>query len=148
MKIYTSRYSNKDLATADAHIVGITLYPPRFTLKFKLEENIGQLAPQKSYFKTADKALFRRRYLEQMEKLGEDGVQALLNPYTGDGRDIILLCYEDVTCDDPEKNWCHRQLLAEWLKDRLGWDVEEYPDSGNWKAKHADKPKFDQMQLF
>ena len=68
MKIYTSRYSNKDLATADAHIVGITLYPPRFPVKFKLEGNIGQLAPQKSYFKTADKALFRRRYLEQIEK--------------------------------------------------------------------------------
>ena len=148
MKIYTSRYSNKDLATADAHIVGITLYPPRFPLKFKLEGNIGKLAPQRSYFKTTDKELFREKYMAQLDLLGEEGVQALLKPYMGDGRDIILLCYEDVTCDDPDKNWCHRQLLAEWRSKHLWVSVEEYPDSGNWKAKHTAKPKFDQMQLF
>lgn len=147
MKFYTSRYSNKDLAEADVHCVGVTLYPPRFPLRFKLEGNISQFAPRKSYFKTTDKELFRKKYMEQMDRLGKEEVSYLLGRYAEDGKDVVLLCYEDVTCDDPNKNWCHRQLLAEWLKENLGLDVEEYPDSGNWKAKHQKEP-YDQMDLF
>lgn len=147
MRFYTSRFSNKDLAKANAHVVGITLSPPKFPTVVKVERNIPQFAPSRSIFNMTDKVAFRRRYMEQLDRIGVEGVKQLIGRYDDD-KDIIFLCYEDVTCDNPQKNWCHRQYFAEWIEAHLGIKVEEYPDSGNWAAKHPPEERFDQMMLF
>lgn len=147
MKIYTSRFSNKDLAKADAHIVGVTLYPPKFPTAAKIEGNIPQFAPMRRYFNITDREVFRRLYREQLDRLGKEGVWKLISPYD-DGKDIVFLCYEDVTCDNPEKNWCHRRLLAEWIEENFGFKVDEYPDSGNWESKHPKSDLSEQISMF
>lgn len=153
-KLYTSRYSNKDLQHTDALKVGISAGLPRFPLKYELTANLTQLAPGRAIFRMTDKAAFRRKYFEQLDRLGIAMVEQLIKSvWRGNGeKDLILLCYEDVTCDDNSKNWCHRTYLAEWLRERLGYEVEEYPDSGCYAAKHKEEPKeddgFEQMLLF
>ena len=148
MKIYTSRFSNKDLAKADVHCVGIVSSMPKFPTAMKVETNLAMLAPPRSIFGITDRDAFRRRYRQHLDGMGAVYVESLLEKCSRDKKDVVLLCYEDVTCDNPEKNWCHRQYLAEWIEEHLGIKVEEYPDSGNWLAKHTKKEPFDQMSLF
>lgn len=52
MKIYTSRYGNKEIAKMkDIIPVGISLYPPRWKLPYKVHCYIKQLAPTNSMIK-------------------------------------------------------------------------------------------------
>ena len=147
-KIYTSRYSNKDLQYTDALKVGISLGQPRFPLKYELSGNIVQLAPNRTIFRMTDKVAFRRRYMDQLNALGKREVEKLINEaWKEPEKDLILLCYEDVTCDDPTKNWCHRTTFAEWYEEKFGIKVEEYPDSGNFAAKHKQEPEEEYEQI-
>jgi len=150
MKIYTSRYSNKNLADSDAVKLGITLGAPRFPLKFKLSGNIRQFAPPRYIFGMEDEEAFKRKYLEHLDKLGADGAKLILDCYSKEDQDIVLLCYEDVT---KPGDWCHRRMLAEWLeKNVTGYPVEEYPDDNAYGVKHANdklgNSVEDQMKLF
>lgn len=45
MKIYTSRYGNKEIARTSLVPVGISIGNPRFKLAFKVEQRIKELAP-------------------------------------------------------------------------------------------------------
>jgi len=49
------------------------------------------------------------------------------------GNDAVLLCYEK------EGDFCHRRLVAEWLKKEVGEEVRELGDM---------KPKSNQQSLF
>lgn len=54
----------------------------------------------------------------------------------GRGNDVALVCYEK------PGEFCHRRIVAEWLKKAAGIPVEEYerPESG--------KPSLNQLSLF
>jgi hypothetical protein len=152
-KLYISRYSNKDLAKSQAVKVGITRGEPRFKLSFSLKGNITLLAPPRSIFNMTDKAAFRRKYFEYLDGVGVSEAKRVLEQFGyGVEKEMVLLCYEDTTCDDPRKNWCHRTMFAEWWAKNTGQIVEEYPDSGNFESKRKkEKPKtqmeIDQLEL-
>lgn len=56
------------------------------------------------------------------------------------GKDVALLCYEKPS------DFCHRHLLAEWLKEKLGMDVREFDVIGEpWIHKN---PPVIQNNLF
>lgn len=73
------------------------------------------LAPPWALVKERDEAKFRAGY-ESVVLSGLDA--AAIAQELGDG--AILLCWEA-----PGK-FCHRMLVAEWLRDQLGIEVKEY----------------------
>ena len=44
-------------------------------------------------------------------------------------QDIVLLCYEK------PGRFCHRHILAEWIKEKTGEEVEEYVNPDTFEAK-------------
>lgn len=139
-KIYTSRYANSRLKSDDVIKVGITRGLPKFGLKYQLAKNIIEFAPSYKIFHLTSKEDFSRAYKLQLDTLGREKAMELLKEagYGGE-KPLVLLCYEDLTCDDPKKNWCHRTYLAEWLRDKLGIEVEEYPDDNCFAMKEQKK---------
>jgi len=65
---------------------------------------------------------YRKLFFEQLEKLDPQKVWDDLHKLAGNS-EPVLLCYEipPFTKD----NWCHRRMVAEWFKEKLGHDVEE-----------------------
>ena len=45
-KIFTSRYSNPELAGDKYTVVGVTRTPPKFPLRYQLQGNIAEIAPR------------------------------------------------------------------------------------------------------
>lgn len=125
--IYTS-YFRKAMHHPDAvaitHSIPKGFRGPRFM----------ELAPPKHLFGLNDPELFRRRYREE--------VLLKLNPQAtaakSEGR--ILLCYEG-----PGK-FCHRQVVAEWLREEAGVEVEEWAGDEAEDGKPAEGPE--QLTLF
>ena len=150
-KLYVSRYSNKNLSTSKAVIVGITRGMPRFKLAYSLRGNILLVAPPRAIFNMTDKAAFKRKYFEYLDGVGLEKIKKALEEFGyGYEKEMVLLCYEDVTCKDPNRNWCHRTMFAEWWRLKTGQAITEYPDEGNFASKHQ-KPKTkieaDQLEL-
>src|SRR5260221_8170860 len=124
--LYTSRYANKELARRpDLVKVGITVGKPRWPLGYPVE-SLDRLAPW-GLLQVFDRAEFTARYHAQLDRAGVDRVLRDLQRISDahDGQDLVLLCYEDVR---KPGEWCHRQVLAEWLADRAGLVVAELID--------------------
>lgn len=58
----------------------------------------------------------------QRETLGDLNPVAIVRDLTQDYDTVVLLCYE------PEGQFCHRHIVAEWLKEYTLQDVEEWND--------------------
>lgn len=72
------------------------------------------LAPSWALVKVKDEAEYRRRYKEEvLSRLNPEQVLKDL------GEDAVLLCWEK------PGEFCHRQLVAEWLQETLGVAVTE-----------------------
>lgn len=120
MKLWTSRYQNKGLVSHPAVKVGATVYPPRWKVAYPVKR-FTLIAPTGALFHLNDEAEFRVAYFERLDQIGVDTIRAALRQLT-DGRDAVLLCYEDVT-----ETWCHRRCFADWWEERTGEKVEELP---------------------
>jgi hypothetical protein len=131
MKIYTSYFANlRGLAKAGIQPVAIVRSPP----KWYQGPNYQTLAPSYDNFRINDKNLFRTRFLVQLGGLDPKAILEDLQDLSN-GQDIALLCYENVLGGD----WCHRQVVAEWLHKSLGIKIEEFQAIG---------PDEDQLSLF
>jgi hypothetical protein len=131
-RILTARYSNPALAGMAAAKVRVTLYPPRFRLKYALADAVKELAPDRAMFGLDDRAMFglddraefERLYRAKLDGLGTGWVVGRLRAISAaqGGADVVLLCFEDVRRPG---EWCHRQVFADWLRERTGVAVEE-----------------------
>lgn len=80
------------------------------------------LAPAADMLKMTDQAAYRARYFaEILGALDPAETWDALHALAG-GAEPVLLCWEDLAKPDA---WCHRRMIAEWFKDRLGHDVPE-----------------------
>lgn len=71
-----------------------------------------------------DNEAYKRLYLLQLSSFIEDPklnlmMESILSSLNQ--LNAVLLCYEK-----PEK-FCHRHILAEWIKDNFGYNVIEFP---------------------
>ncbi len=82
------------------------------------------LAPPWALVKELDPERFNKLYGEQLDKLDPAVIAAELGP------DAILLCWEK------PGDYCHRSIVAAWLKKHLGIQVPEY----DAKAEAAETP--------
>ena len=70
-----------------------------------------------------DPATFRRKYRARLHKRGRRILAELEELREAYGA-LVLCCWEDLA--KPEA-WCHRRLLAEWIEEKTGLQVEEVP---------------------
>lgn len=160
MGIYTSRYSNKELADGKYYCVGISIGTPKFKLAYRLKNQCYSLAP-KGYMLRMNLEDFKKAYYEKLNGIGKDRIINMVMKMERDaaaqGKDLVLLCYEDVRI--PE-DWCHRTVFAEWWVENTGEIIEELPDPNPPKGKKvattSKKPEvqtkpdngYQQMSLF
>lgn len=119
MRIYTSYFGNsKKLQQAGIKVIGISLYPPRWFNGISLK----QVAPTKSilFANGQTQEDYTRRY--RSEVLSQQDMQQFLKTVeqASGGQDVALCCYEK-----PE-DFCHRHILAGWIKEKLGIEISEY----------------------
>ena len=58
-------------------------------------------------------------YADQLKKLSPAGIVEEIKKLS-EGKDCILLCYEK------PGDFCHRRIVAKWLFDNLGLQVDEF----------------------
>jgi hypothetical protein len=78
------------------------------------------LAPG-DWFRAVDEKAFVERYMAQLECLDADQVLHDL-AQIANGDIPALLCFER---SPPDTAWCHRSLVAGWLKDTAKLDIFE-----------------------
>lgn len=119
MRIYTSYFGNsKKLQQAGIKVIGISLYPPRWFTGISLK----QVAPTRSilFANGQTQEDYTRRY--RSEVLSQQDMQQFLKTVeqASGGQDVALCCYEK-----PE-DFCHRHILADWIREKLGIEISEY----------------------
>lgn len=67
-KLYTSRFSNKELNTGKYTVVGVVRSMPRFPTKYRISGDIRQIAPPGYLWNENDRARFREPYFKHLEK--------------------------------------------------------------------------------
>lgn len=122
MNVNTSRWANRNLAEVGAVKVGISRGKPRWKLPYRYRV-LRELAPSREALAIHDHAEFEEAYLAGLEEIGAQTILAQLERISAEegGRPLVLLCYENVLAGD----WCHRQIAAEWMQERLGIEVPE-----------------------
>ena len=117
MRVWTSRYGNQEaVIKSNAVPVRITVGRPRFQLRYGLAEEIHLFKPAGALFQMNDKEEPRKAPYARLDQVGIGKVQRILHEISSKhgGRDIVLLCFEDVR---KPGEWCHRQLVAAWLNE-------------------------------
>ncbi len=134
MKIYTSYYGNmRKLAKSDIVPVGISIGVPNF---FK-GNTMKYLAPRRDML-NMKKEKYIPEYLKILENVSIDKIRedvGMISKIHG-GKDIALLCFEK------SGDFCHRRLFAEWLKEKTGYEIEEFGYKG------PKEPEVKQNSLF
>ncbi|RJX18519.1 MAG: hypothetical protein C4570_06475 [Ammonifex sp.] len=135
MKLYTGRYKHKQIADSGLVPVGITLGVPKFPLPYQVVEYVRELAPDGWMFQINDRAAFTPKFYAKLDRIGVEKIRRQLERISREhgGRDLVLLCYEDVS---KPREWCHRLVFAEWWGSKTGEKVEELdllypPDKGS-----------------
>ena len=77
MGIYTSRYSNKELADGKYYCVGISIGTPKFKLAYRLENQCYSLAP-KGYMLRMNLEDFKKAYYEKLNGIGKDRIISMV----------------------------------------------------------------------
>lgn len=116
--IYTGYFANVRRLPPEIVPVSIALYSPRWFSGLRY----GKLAPTDCILREWKSNPDVERYI----RLYQSDVLAWLSPYSvvcdlmimSEGKDVALLCYEK-----PDA-FCHRHLVADWLK-RNGYPCEE-----------------------
>ncbi len=125
--IYTSRFANPELKSGQYTAVRISVGSPRWKLSYPIAGAISELMPKGIFGKyDNDKAAFEAEYRKRLSCIGVAYIRKILQQYEQLGKDVVLLCFEDVRKGDDD--WCHRIMFAEWWKEQTGEIIPELPD--------------------
>ena len=100
--------------------ISIARYAPRGTPA--CFRQYRALAPDADMLKMTQ-ALYLPRYAAILDRLDPQQVWDDLHRLAGD-QEPVLLCWERPPFTPT--NWCHRRLVADWFRDRLGIEVPEW----------------------
>jgi len=104
----------------------------RFNRFWKGEE-FKLLAPPADIIKIENEELYTKLYYERvLNKLDPKVIYEEL------GDNAVLLCYEKYDDCISNKTFCHRHIVAEWLKNNLGMEIKElgYEDKNSIEQLH------------
>lgn len=133
MVIYTSYFGNsRKLAAANVKPICIAVGRP----KFFIGPQMLDVAPTPYMISSACQPdEYIRLYKGILSKLSAFKVVEQIKSLS-EGRDVALCCYEKTG------DFCHRQLLAEWITQNTGIEVKEF---GVVEKK---EPEYKQASLF
>ena len=136
MKIYTSYFGNsKKLAQANIKMISISRYKPKFFYGCELKT----VAPtSKILFGNLSTYEYEKRYRRDVLNWVNAKEFLRMIESVSNGNDVALCCYEK-----PE-DFCHRHILAEWIKEETGLEIKEF---GLEPVKEI-KPQAEQLSLF
>lgn len=120
MKLWTSRWANRDLARLDVVAVGISRGVPKFPVRYRYRR-LPDLYPDGWMLGIKDDAQFNEAYRRKLERIGVERIAAGLQRLSDEegGSDLALLCFEA----DPAR--CHRGQFADWWTQQTGEVVPE-----------------------
>lgn len=145
--IYTSRFSNPELKTGKYTAVRISVGSPRWQVGYPISGAIEELMPKGIFGKYETKAAFEVEYRKRLEFFGAEHINKLLTAYAIQGKDVVLLCYEDVRKGDDD--WCHRTIFASWWFEKTGEIIQELVDPSPVKGvRKVQKAEAAQTSLF
>lgn len=134
--IYTSRFSNPELKTGRYTAVRIAVGRPRWDVGYPISGAIDELMPKGIFGKfDNDRSAFENVYRQRLDFFGVWRIRELLSAYERLGKDVVLLCYEDVR--KGEDDWCHRTMFAKWWFEKTGEVIPELPDPTTPKISKA-----------
>lgn len=120
MKIYTSYFGNaRKLNEAGIRIISVALWKPRYMSVPML----ASVTPTR--YMLSDKCSHDEYLKRYDEILGNQDANQIVERITNlsDGHDVALCCYEKPGV------FCHRHILARWITDNTGIDVEEFEET-------------------
>lgn len=156
--VYTSRYSNPELRTGKYLTVRISLGTPKWKLGYELCYEMPDLMPFGLLNKFDTQEEFEPAYFARLDQKGVGKIRYQLERLENSGKDVVLLCYEDIR-KGPD-DWCHRRSFAKWWEKKTGQVIPELfdPTPDPSKPRQAAskpspatppiKPSFTQMCLF
>lgn len=122
--IYTSYYAKLKKIPKDIEPISISRYKPKGVSIFSypsFRPSDELLSWWKNCKQTEeDKKKYIDEFSEKLNSLDIEKVKNDLNKLSC-GRDVVLLCYEK------SEDFCHRQLVAEWLRSK-GEPCEEWSE--------------------
>lgn len=131
MELYTSHWRNQDLVHRDDLVrVGISRASlPCMTRKKSRYpyRMLGALTPtRETYALRDDQQAYTRAYLDQLDRIGLEEIQAALELKSGSdgGKPLVLLCFEKL---EAPGEFCHRRIFAGWYRSKTGQEVPELP---------------------
>lgn len=132
--LYTSYYGNPHLDPDKAFLVRISNSAPGgFPLNFVFQEAIPSwetiVGPYKDGTITENDFVIRyRRQINSKTFTVLLALDTIREQAKGLGfQDIVFLCYEK------PGRFCHRRIFAEWLQEKTGETVEEYPNPSTFE---------------
>ena len=111
-------------------LIGISIGTP----KFFYEHTMKELAPRYDMLQMPEDA-YRIEFAKILNRLNAFEVLKRIKTIANE-KDVALLCYEK------PNDFCHRHLVAEWLKKEAGFEVKEF----GWKKPSEPPPV--QQSLF
>ena len=116
MAIYTSYFANWRKFPEGAYTLGITRHPP------KNVQNWTALSPSDELLRAykagrISEHIYSRRYKSELAYQSKEAVVTILRDLEQKHGNVVLCCYEK------KGDFCHRQILAEWLRPEL--DINE-----------------------
>lgn len=129
--LYTSRYQNPELLSGDYTTVRISLGTPKWSLGYIIDAVMPDLMPYGLLGKYPAYEPFKQVYFQQLDCAGVERIASQLNYLESYGKDVVLLCYEDIRRSEV---WCHRRAFAEWWERETGVSIPELPDQSPVKC--------------
>ena len=123
--VYTSRYSNPELKSGKYTAVRISLGTPKWPIGYNLDAEMKDLMPFGLLNKFEQYEDFERAYFDRLNQKGVQRILAQLQRFERIGKDVVLLCYEDIRKPD---DWCHRRTFADWWMKQTGEEIPELFD--------------------
>lgn len=120
MNIFTSSFSlSRGLDSSRYLVVSISRFPPKWYHGVRCFEFAPSMSLLSDYHHGLSKDAYVRRYRsEVLDSVNVHGVFERLAALSH-GRDIVLCCFE------PAGRFCHRHLLADYVKGVWGYSIDE-----------------------
>lgn len=113
MKIYTGNFGNvKKYNAAGLHPISIAI-----SARYFGGDKYRPLNPDRSFMQQGEQ-IYTPKFAALLSKLDPKKVVADFEEISK-GNDVVLLCHE------AEGDFCHRRLVADWLRDNLHIEVRE-----------------------
>lgn len=120
--IYTSWYGDRTLERTTI-VFPISLGLPKFPTVYRMQRQILQLAPTRDLL-SMGKEQYAENYKRMLNRRHSTIMDIFRSLEQGAGsRDVVLCCFEDIRSGS---KWCHRTMLAEWVKLNINKQVDEW----------------------